>query len=420
MLTVFSGESFIFVYRPVTGEDFMKRPSRHDYTDGHSVELLQSGEPFFAANIKAINESRQYIHFQSYIVDEDDTGLLIIDALVRAAERGVRIYLLLDAYGTKYLSGEFIKKVEDSGIMFRFFSPVFITKGFQMSLRLHHKVLLVDGELAIIGGMNFADRYHGTPGKKEWLDYAVVVKGPECMHINRILRKHWNKTFLSKEERSNEIVHSTKIYEENIKLRVTENNWYRNKIEILRSYRSAFKHAHHHMIIFASYFLPGRLERKLLRLASARGVDIKIVLAAESDAPMFKRATGFLYEFILRNNIKIFEYLSSNLHAKVATVDGKWSTIGSYNLNHISDYGSIEMNVDILDEAFTESFEKILLRIIKNDCRQVTFEEYLRRRTWFSQLRGWTSYQMIRLLMMLMAQMTSKKGKHPPTPPRRG
>lgn len=420
MLTVFSGESFIFVYRPVTGEDFMKRPSRHDYTDGHSVELLQSGEPFFAANIKAINESRQYIHFQSYIVDEDDTGLLIIDALVRAAERGVRIYLLLDAYGTKYLSGEFIKKVEDSGIMFRFFSPVFITKGFQMSLRLHHKVLLVDGELAIIGGMNFADRYHGTPGKKEWLDYAVVVKGPECMHINRILRKHWNKTFLSKEERSNEIVHSTKIYEENIKLRVTENNWYRNKIEILRSYRSAFKHAHHHMIIFASYFLPGRLERKLLRLASARGVDIKIVLAAESDAPMFKRATGFLYEFILRNNIKIFEYLSSNLHAKVATVDGKWSTIGSYNLNHISDYGSIEMNVDILDEAFTESFEKILLRIIKNDCRQVTFEEYLRRRTWFSQLRGWTSYQMIRFLMRLMAQMTSKKGKHPPTPPRGG
>jgi cardiolipin synthase len=411
MLTVFSGESFIFVYRPVTGEDFMKRPSRHDYSDGHSVELLQSGEPFFAANIKAIDEARQYIHFQSYIVDEDDTGLRIIDALVRAAERGVRTYLLLDAYGTKYLSGEFIKKVDDSGIMFRFFSPVFITKGFQMSLRLHHKVLLVDGEMAIIGGMNFADRYHGTTGKKEWLDFAVVVKGPECMHINSILRKHWNKTFLSKEERSNEIIHSTKIYKENIKLRVTENNWYRNKIEILRSYRSAFKHAHHHMIIFASYFLPGRLERKLLRLASARGVDIKIVLAAESDAPMFKRATGFLYEFILRNNIKIFEYLSSNLHAKVATVDGKWSTIGSYNLNHISDYGSIEMNVDILDEAFTESFEKILLRIIKNDCRQVTFEEYLRRRTWFSQLRGWTSYQMIRLLMRLMAQMTSKKGK---------
>jgi cardiolipin synthase A/B len=389
----------------------MRRPIKHDYKEGHSVELLQSGEPFFAANIKAIGEARQYIHFQTYIIDEDETGQRIIDALVKAAERGVRIYLLLDAFGTKYLSSEFIKKIEDSGILFRFFSPVFITKGFQMSLRLHHKVLLVDGELAIIGGMNFANRYHGTQAKKEWLDFAVIVKGPECLHINSTLRRLWNKTFISREERSNEIVHTTRTYEENISLRVTENNWYRKKIEILRSYRSAFKYSHDHVIIFASYFLPGRLERKLLRMASARGVNIKIVLAAESDAPLFKRATGFLYEYILRNNIKIYEYLPSNLHAKVATVDGKWSTIGSYNLNHISDYGSIEMNVDILDSAFTGKFDKILLDIIKNDCRQVTYQEYLRRKTWSSQLSGWMSYQMIRLLMRLMAQMTSRKGR---------
>jgi cardiolipin synthase len=391
----------------------MKAHSRHEYRNGHSVELLQSGESFFAANIKAIDQANRYIHFQTYIVDEDETGLRIFDALIRAAGRGVRTYLLLDAFGTKYLSGELIKRIENSGILLRFFSPVFITKGFQLSLRLHHKVLLVDGGLAIIGGLNFADRYHGTARKKEWLDFAVVVKGPEGMHINSILRRTWNKTFISRGERSNEIVHTPKIYEENVTLRVIENNWYRNKMEILRSYRSAFKHAHNHMILFASYFLPGRLERRLLRLASARGVDIKIVLAAESDAPMFKRATGFLYDYILRNNIKIYEYLPSNLHAKVATVDGKWCTIGSYNLNHISDYGSIEMNVDILDTPFTENFEKHLLRIIKNDCRQVTFEEYLRRKTWFSQFRGWISYQMIRLAMRLMAQMTSRKGRTP-------
>jgi cardiolipin synthase len=389
----------------------MKVTSKHDYTGGHSVELLNSGEPFFVANVSAIDKAKKYIHFQSYIIDEDETGLLIIDALIRAAGRGVRIYLLLDAYGTKYLSGDLIKKIDDSGILFRFFSPAFITKGFQLSLRLHHKVLLVDGELAIIGGMNFADRYRGTSGKKEWLDFALIVKGPECIHINSILRKLWNKTFLSREERSYEILHSAKTYDENIRLRITENNWYRNKIEILRSYRSAFKHAQHHMIIFASYFLPGRLERKLLRLASARGVDIKIVLAAESDAPIFKRATKFLYEFILRNNIKIYEYLPSNLHAKVATVDGKWCTFGSYNLNHLSDYGSVEMNVDILDSSFTEGFEKILLKIIKNNCRQVTFKDFLLKKRWVTQFSGWISYQMIRLIMRIMAQMTSKKGK---------
>lgn len=391
----------------------MKGSSKNDYSDGHSVEILQSGEYFFATNIRLIDEARHYIHFQTYIVDEDETGQRIFDALIRAARRGVRTYLLLDAFGTKYLSGGLVKKIEDSGILFRFFSPVLITKGFQLSLRLHHKVLLVDGEVAIIGGMNFADRYHGTPRKKEWLDYAIMIKGPECVRVNKILRRTWNKTFLPKNERANEIIHVTKIYEENIRLKVIENNWYRNKIEILRTYRGAIKNARHHMIIFASYFLPGRLERKLLRLASNRGVDIKIVLAEKSDAPVFQRATSFLYEYILRNKITIYEYLPSNLHAKVATVDGTWCTVGSYNLNHISDYGSIEMNVAILDQSFTTKFEESLLRIISEDCRQVTIEDFLKSRTIFTRFSGWFSYQMIRLLMRIMAQMTSKKGKYP-------
>ncbi len=386
----------------------MKTSLKRDYKSGHSIELLECGESLFSAHVRLIDQARQYIHFQTYIIDEDNSGLMIIDALIRAAGRGVRIYLLLDAFGTEYLSGELVRRIEDSGILFRFFSPVLITKGFQLSLRLHHKVLLVDGETAIIGGMNYADRYHGTEQMKPWLDFALIIKGPECVHINSILRRLWNKTFISKKERATEIVHTAKSYGDNIMLRVLENNWYRNKIEILRSYRAAFRYARERMTIFASYFLPGRNERKLIRNASARGVNIEIVLAAESDAPMFRRATNFLYGFILSNNIRIFEYLPSNLHAKVATADGEWCTIGSYNLNHISDYGSIEMNVDILDKPFVAQFEKILKEIIRKDCRQVTIEEYNLRRTWFSGLIDWFSYQMIRLLMRLMFQLTSK------------
>jgi cardiolipin synthase len=147
----------------------------------------------------------------------------------------------------------------------------------------------------------------------------------------------------------------------------------------------------------------------LMKNASARGVDITVVFSAESDAPMFKRATSFLYDFILRNNIRIYEYLPANLHAKVATVDGKWCTVGSYNLNHLSDYGSIEINVGILDEEFTGKFEEELKRIIRDDCREVTFEEFSRKRTIFSRLAGWIVYQMIRLMMRIMFQMTSKK-----------
>lgn len=393
----------------------MQIPSRHDYRGGHSIELLRSGENFFAACEKVIEEAKSYIHFQTYIVDDDATGKRIVNALIRAAKRGIRVYFLLDAYGGSSFSKNLIARVEKSGILFRLFSPQLITKGFQLSLRLHHKVLLVDGEVTIIGGMNIADRYHGKGKLKAWLDFAILIKGPECAHVLFILKKLWNKAFISRNERSRERVSNPLEYDENVKVKVLQNNWSRNKIEILKSYRSALKHAQDRMIIFGSYFLPGRNERRLLRNASRRGVNIEIVLASESDAPVFKRATNFLYDFILRNNITIYEYLPSNLHAKVATVDGKWCTIGSYNMNHLSDYGSVEMNADILNIEFAERFERLLREIIEKDCRKVSFEEYIRRKTWFFQLTDWFSYQMIRLMMRLMFAHAPKKSK-PHTP----
>jgi cardiolipin synthase len=243
---------------------------------------------------------------------------------------------------------------------------------------------------------------------KEWLDFAILIKGPECAHALFILKKLWNKAFIPRRERSHETVHFPRQYHDNINVRILQNNWYRNKIEILKSYRYAIKHSKDRMIIMASYFLPGRNERRLLRFASRRGVDIRIVLAAESDAHLFKRATNFLYDFILRNNIRIYEYLPSNLHAKVATVDGTWCTIGSYNLNHLSDYGSIEMNADILNSKFARAFEALLIGIIEKDCRQVTVREYSRRKSWFSRLSAWTSYQMIRFLMRIMFMLTGR------------
>ena len=393
----------------------MKVPSRHDYKSGHYTELLRSGEQYFATCEEVIENAKHFIHFQTYIVDDDLTGNRIVNALIRASERGVRVYFLIDAFGGGSFTKEMIARVEEAGILFRKFSPGLITKGFQLSLRLHHKVLLADGEIAVIGGMNVANRYHGTPGTKEWLDFAILIKGPECVHVLFILKGLWNKAFISRKGRARETVHHPAVYEDNVRVKVLQNNWYRNKIEILKSYRSALKHARSRMIIFASYFLPGRNERRLLRNASRRGVDIKIVLAAESDAWVFKRATNFLYDFILRNNIQIYEYLPANLHAKVATVDGEWSTIGSYNMNHLSDYGSVEMNVDILNSAFAEKFEELLQGIIDNDCRQIKFEDYGRRKSWVSSVLNWFSYQMIRFMMRMMFTLISKKSKSPVT-----
>ena len=115
---------------------FIKFRIPRGYRNGHSVRLLQSGEQFFAAYEKVIDEAVKYIHFQTYIIDDDETGRRIVKALIRAANRGVKVYLLLDAYGGRSFSKSLISMVEDAGILFRKFSPVFITKGFHLSLRL--------------------------------------------------------------------------------------------------------------------------------------------------------------------------------------------------------------------------------------------------------------------------------------------
>jgi len=369
---------------------------------------LRSGNSYFSACEEAIDAAKRFIHFQTYIVDDDDTGRSFVNALKRAAKRGVKVYFLLDAYGGKSFSHRLEKELEEAGALFRKFSPALISKDFQFSLRLHHKVLLVDGEHAIIGGLNVADRYRGKSNQKAWLDYAVSLKGPECAHILFILKRLWNKMFLKRAEKSREMVYNPALYEENIRVRVVQNNWYKNKVEILKSYRSGLRRAKERMIIMASYFLPGRNERKLLRNASRRGVDITIILSAESDAPVFKRATNFFYRFILGNNIKIYEYLPSNLHAKVAVVDGRWCTIGSYNFNRLSDYGSIEMNVNIFDEMFANDLERQLVELIQKDCRQITFDNYIHRQTWLDRATDWCAYQLIRALMRLLFILTSK------------
>ncbi|TAL63259.1 MAG: hypothetical protein EPN88_12450, partial [Bacteroidetes bacterium] len=112
----------------------MKVPTRHDYKNGHSIELLRSGENYFAACERIIKNAKHYIHFQTYIVDDDETGRRFVNVLIKAARRGIRVYFLLDAYGGSSFSEDLINKVEEAGILFRKFSPGLITRGFQLSL----------------------------------------------------------------------------------------------------------------------------------------------------------------------------------------------------------------------------------------------------------------------------------------------
>ena len=159
-------------------------------------------------------------------------------------------------------------------------------------------------------------------------------------------------------------------------VRVRRNDWVKRKNQIYNSYLGMFRHADTRITIMCSYFLPGTLFRRQMAAAVKRGVKVEVILAGLSDISVSKNAERYLYDWMLRKGIGIYEYQTSILHAKVAAFDSSWATIGSYNVNNISAHASLELNLDIRNKRFACLVEKELDEIMKSNCQKITLENY--------------------------------------------
>jgi len=184
-------------------------------------------------------------------------------------------------------------------------------------------------------------------------------------------------------------------------IRLRRNDWVHGKRQISGSYFQMLKNANKQIIILCSYFLPGRLIRNQLLKAAKRGVKVKLIMAGISDVRIAKWAERFIYKALLKNKIDIYEYGPSVLHGKIAVCDREWVTIGSYNINDISAYASIELNLDILDAPFAAEVHQELESIIQKDCRKVTLEDFSKKKNPVTSFLQWVSYETIRLLFYL-------------------
>jgi cardiolipin synthase len=189
---------------------------------------------------------------------------------------------------------------------------------------------------------------------------------------------------------------------ETSKVGMRRNDWVRRKNEISSTYVELFRTAQSHITIMCSYFLPGKIIRRLLRNAAKRGVQIKVITAGPSDVMISKNAERWMYDWLIRNNIELYEYQPTVLHAKVAVCDSEWFTIGSYNLNNISAYASIELNLDVSDPLVAGKMKEILDEIIEKDCIPITKESLIHSKNIFRQFIHWLSYQAIRFLFFIV------------------
>jgi cardiolipin synthase len=345
------------------------------YTNGHIVSLVRGGQDFFNELEQLIDSALVSLHFQTYIFDDDNTGKKILKALAQAARRGVKVFLVVDGFGSLSLGRDFPERMAALGIQTRFFSSVNLLNIYKAGRRLHHKVCVADERCALVGGINIADKYRGTDAEKPWLDYAIKVQGPVCVSIARVCERIYTRRFVRIPEPA---VTGNASLPGKVKVRMSRNDWMRGKNEISSAYKTMIRTSRSEIIIAASYFIPTRRLLIKLRRAAEQGRQVYLILGRQSDVPFMRGAMHYLYDKLLRQSIRIFEYDEAVLHAKVCVIDRKWVSIGSHNLNHLSEFISVEMNVDVLDEKFGVKVADELFSIIHNHCEEVKSQDFIR------------------------------------------
>ncbi len=366
-----------------------------------NTALIAGGEPFFTRLHQLIKNAKNCIHIQVYIFGDDETGHSIANALIEASTRGVQVYLLVDGYASS-LPKEFIQQLTNAGIHFRFFEPVFRSRHFYFGRRLHHKVIVIDESIALVGGLNLADRYNDMPNEKAWMDMALQVDGGAALELQQVCNELWKKKIyipFTRKKNGQQITEAG-AKEDDCLVRIRRNDWVMGKEQIWKSYAELFRKSSKNITIMCAYFLPGSTYKQILKNAVRRGVEVTVILAGQSDIKIAKNAERYLYRWMLRNGIKIYEYQPTVLHAKVAVADDSWLTVGSYNINDISAYASIELNLEVKNKPLAEELATELMRIITEDSVHISPEKQLSIFS-FTHIKQMLSYYTIRVMLKL-------------------
>lgn len=388
-----------------------RKPPSSGYTSRNRIELIQAGKDFFDLLKNLIDNAENSIHLQTYIFSEDRTGKFVADALMEASSRGVDVYVLVDGFASQDLSDEFIASMKKAGVRFRYFEPLLKSTHFYFGRRLHHKVVVIDGVRALVGSMNIADRYNDTENERAWFDLALYTEGEAAAELYQICWKLWSK----RPRRNFPLPEGSKSFidsipaKEQVMVRVRRNDWINAEEKATRTYAELFRTADETITIVCSYFLPGKKLLTLLRRARRRGVRVRVVLAGNTDVITAKYAERWLYRLMLRNGIEVYEYQLTVLHAKTAVADRQWLTLGSYNVNELSAYASVELNLDVKDNHLATELETEIEQVIENNTKAIDLSTYAGNLFTVKQFLQWAAFMLLRIMLKLSTFYFRKK-----------
>ncbi|MDQ5854063.1 MAG: phospholipase D-like domain-containing protein [Chloroflexota bacterium] len=344
--------------------------------DGNGLRLYTYGEELYTAMLQAIEHAEHQVLLETFIWKDDAVGQEFKRRLIEAADRGVEVYVIFDSFANLVVPRRFKRFPPQLKVLeYRLLPRIWQLLDPRRYARDHRKILVVDGQTAFAGGFNIGARY-----ATEWRDTHLCLTGPVVAELQNAFVDFWN----THRSRRQPKLPNPRQRAWLSRIRVHRNDPTTLIFPIRTMYLEAIDRAAHHINLTHGYFIPDRALLRALLAAAARGVDVRILLPANSNHVVADWLARGYYGRCLRGGIRLLLYQNAMIHAKTATVDSIWSTIGTANMDRLSLVGNFEINLEIYDEALARQMERVFVRDATN-ARELTLQEW-RSRPWLAKV----------------------------------
>ena len=360
---------------------------------GNRLTLLQDGPATYKAMFEAMEKARDHINLETYIFHDDEIGRRFADILIRKRQQGVIVNVIYDSLGSVGTATEFFQRMQQVGIATVEFNPVNpaqLDDDWEINSRNHRKLLVVDGTVAFVGGINISGTYSSSPsgqsidgyrrrGEPGWRDTHLRIEGPVVAQFQQAFIDHW----ISQEEaRPARAAYFPDVATDGEAIvRAIGSTAEMATNPAYETLLSTIDHAEKHVFLTNAYFAPDPKLLQALIDAAARGVDVRFILPGETDSWAVYHTGHSHYDALLKAGVRVYERQGTVLHSKTATIDGIWSTIGSTNLDWRSYVHNDELNAVILDAGFAEEMEAWFHRDLSHS-KEITLRAWRSRPIW--------------------------------------
>ncbi|AFQ44153.1 cardiolipin synthase [Desulfosporosinus meridiei] len=343
-------------------------------TQHNQVDILLNGGEKFQELFNALETAVHHIHLSYYIFNDDEIGKDVLKILARKVTEGVEVRVILDGMGSHSISGSFINSMRKAGIQANWFFPIrfpYLTS--KLNLRYHRKIVVVDGSIGFLGGLNIGDEYMSRDSKLGfWRDTHLRIQGKAVQTLQAIFLNDWY--FVTHQEINGERYYPETKISQNLPIQILASGPDSKWKSILHSFFSSITMAQHCIKIETPYFIPDKSLIMALKTAALSGIDVRLIVQGIPENKLTFLAMNSYFEELLQSGIKIFQYMKGTLHAKILIVDNHLALVGSANMDMRSFFLDFEVSAYIYDQSTSkrliDHFEMDL-----EECSEIKLEE---------------------------------------------